>query len=445
MKSRFAAVLACSCVGIALNNGCSFGDLDYLRAERDRSGGGAGSASGGVGGTAPSSGGTALGGSPGINSGGGVSTSGGASGGSEPTAGEGGASSGQAGAAEVENGGSAGGKEGGTGGEVSPSGGGGDGGSAGAEGGALATGGGPPSNTVTYGVDGQSCSGGLECPGGGSCCHRILVPAGSFAQGTSSDANALADEKPAHTATLKAFELDEFEVTVGRLRPFVEVYDGTLPDVGAGAYLAVAGSGWQAGFVAEMPDSRAALEAQLNCDVGNYQTWTTQAGARDGFPLNCVSWYVALAFCIWDGGRLPTEAEWERASAGGDEERLYPWGSQAPDFSVHAVANCRGDGVAGCAPSDLLAVGSRPGGKGKWGHEDLAGSLWEWTLDHYDATYYQSVGTCSDCVNLGALTPRVIRGGNFTNVAQSLRGTGRASKAASVADPYAGFRCARSP
>jgi formylglycine-generating enzyme required for sulfatase activity len=48
-------------------------------------------------------------------------------------------------------------------------------------------------------------------------------------------------------------------------------------------------------------------------------------------------------------------------------------------------------------------------------------------------------------VNLGALTPRVIRGGNFTNVAQSLRGTGRASKAASVADPYAGFRCARSP
>jgi formylglycine-generating enzyme required for sulfatase activity len=167
------------------------------------------------------------------------------------------------------------------------------------------------------------------------------------------------------------------------------------------------------------------------------------AGARESMPLNCVSWYVAFAFCIWDGGRLPTEAEWEKASAGGDSDRLYPWGAAAPDPATNVVANCLADGSSGCAPSDLLAVGSRPAGAARWGHQDLAGNLWEWTFDYYDATYYQSIGTCNDCASLAGSTPRVIRGGNFTSLATSVRGTTRASKPPNAADAYAGFRCAR--
>jgi formylglycine-generating enzyme required for sulfatase activity len=261
--------------------------------------------------------------------------------------------------------------------------------------------------------------------------------------GTNSDANALADEKPPHTTKVSAFDLDEFEVTVGRFRRFAEVYDGTLPKPGSGGAPQAAASGWQTAYAAQMPGSQGALMAQLNCDAGGYQTWTEGAGVRETMPLNCVSWYVALAFCIWDGGRLPTEAEWERASAGGDAERLYPWGATAPDPATNVVANCTADGVSGCMPTDLLAVGSRPDGAGRWGHQDLAGSLWEWTLDYYDATYYQAIGTCNDCVNTGGSTPRVIRGGNFTSLAKSVRATTRASKPPNAVDPYAGFRCAR--
>lgn len=387
-----------------------------------------------------------LGGSGGRNetNGGATGESGRASGGEQN--GAGGTSAGQTGTGgESESGGQAGagGDAIGGGGAGAAAGAAGEGGAAGAEGGAGT--GGTPGNPITYGVNGQSCAKGLSCPGGNSCCRRFAVPAGSFSMGTNTDPEAVSDEKPPHATTLKAFELDEFEVTVGRMRSFVEIYDGTLPKTGAGAHPANSSSGWQIAFAASMPSSRAELEEQLNCDPGSYQAWTTQAGVRENFPINCVSWYVALAFCIWDGGRLPTEAEWEMASAGGSEERLYPWGATTPDLAVHAVANCRGDGTTGCLPADLLAVGSRAQGKGKWNHQDLAGSLWEWTLDHYDPTYYQSVGTCTDCMDLSATTPRAIRGGNFTSTVKTLRATGRASKAPITSDPYTGFRCARSP
>jgi formylglycine-generating enzyme required for sulfatase activity len=298
---------------------------------------------------------------------------------------------------------------------------------------------------IVYGLLGQSCSGGLQCGAAVDCCQRLEVPGGTFQMGTNSDANAQPDEKPPHAATLAAFMLDAFEVSVGRFRRFVEAYDGTLPGAGSGAHPKLSGSGWRADFNAEMPSSRAALEAQISCDIGSYQTWTTQPGVRETMPMNCVNWYLAFAFCIWDGARLPTEAEWEMASAGGDEERIYPWGSDGPSYTEEVVANCQGDGVTGCSPADLLPVGSRAKGVGRYGHWDLAGNLWEWTLDHYDATFYQSIGTCNDCAALAATTPRSLRGGNFTSLPKFLRASGRASKAPRTTDPYAGFRCARTP
>jgi formylglycine-generating enzyme required for sulfatase activity len=238
--------------------------------------------------------------------------------------------------------------------------------------------------------------------------------------------------------------MDKFEVTVGRFRSFVLAFDGTMPQVGMGAHPKVTNSGWQVGYDANMPASNGALLASINCSVGNYQTYTETEGVRETMPMNCVSWYVAFAFCIWDGGRLPTEAEWEMAASSGSKEYRFPWGDGDPDPTLHAVMNCMGDGVSGCTPSDLLAVGSRPSGANTWGHLDLAGSLWEWTLDYYSASYYGAVGTCTNCSNLYGTTPRVIRGGNFTNALNALRATGRASKAPVTVDPYAGFRCVRS-
>lgn len=304
----------------------------------------------------------------------------------------------------------------------------------------------PP--TMVYNVVGQSCGTGLDCQQGISCCAQIEIPSKTFTMGTNTDSSASADEKPAHKATLDTFLMDKFEVSVGRMRRFVQAFDGTLPQTNAGAHPQIPNSGWRVDYDANMPRSSANLREKINCNIGQYQTWTETAGARETMPANCVSWYVAFAFCVWDGGRLPTEAEWEVAAANGEDGLRYPWGNSTPAADKHAVFDCLGDGVIGCTPNDILPIGSRINGANKWGHLDLAGSVWEWTLDYYDATYYQAIGTCAacacnNCSNLSELTPRVIRGGGFTSTGNMLRATARASKSPISADAYTGFRCVR--
>jgi formylglycine-generating enzyme len=94
--------------------------------------------------------------------------------------------------------------------------------------------------------------------------------------------------------------------------------------------------------------------------------------------MNCLTWYQAFAFCIWDDARLPTEAEWEYAARGGDEERLYPWG-YVPDSSR-----------VNCASGSVIRVGEAGAGRdsGRWGHVDLVGNVWEWARDRYDPSFY---------------------------------------------------------
>ena len=74
-------------------------------------------------------------------------------------------------------------------------------------------------------------------------------------------------------------------------------------------------------------------------------TWTISPGANERKPLNWVSFYIAFAFCVWDDGRLPSEAEWNYAAAGGDEqEGRYPWGAGLDQTC--AVYQCAPDGFA---------------------------------------------------------------------------------------------------
>jgi len=261
---------------------------------------------------------------------------------------------------------------------------------------------------------------------------------GRSEDGTDAYDGGYSDEQPEHSVTVDTFYLDKYEVTVGRFRAFVEQYDGTPPPVGAGAHPSIAGTGWDSAWDDAMPATQAELMDHLHCSPGS-ETWTDTADTNETYAINCVNWYEAQAFCAWDGGRLPTEAEWEYAAAGGNENRLYPWGSAAPDASL---ANCYYGGN-----TLLLAVGSRPLGAGRWGQQDLAGGVWEWTFDWYDESWYSNASaTEQDACNVTTATYRALHGGAWASLGDSyLRAACRSHLFPLHWSYGAGLRCARTP
>lgn len=310
----------------------------------------------------------------------------------------------------------------------------------------------------------KSCTGGsganAACGGGHDCCEMRAVPGGTY--------NRFND--PDFPATVSPFILDTFEVTAGRFRAWVEATDGNLrstaPAPGAGANPHVPNSGWRSEWTSQLPTSRSEVDKLLGpeeCQVGTDLTqygaltwWTTEVDsavksskanrdnptilaentkeALDGKALNCVPWYVLFAFCVWDGGRMPTDAEWGFATAGGSEQRPFPWGSvdkndlaeignnnQLSFVPVYAagqnyvVASLWDKSVGGNVypdnyvytygtkfgtPTDnathMAPVGKKPAGNGKWGHSDLSGGVYEWMLDEGPIR----PGKCNDCANV---------------------------------------------
>jgi formylglycine-generating enzyme required for sulfatase activity len=242
--------------------------------------------------------------------------------------------------------------------------------------------------------------------------------------------------------------LDRFEITVGRFRKFVGAYPGNKPMANAGAHPLIPGSGWSSSWDASLPADQAALKSAVKCD-STYQTWTDTAGANENMPMNCINWFEAFAFCAWDGGRLPTEAEWNYAAAGGSEQREYPWSTPPNSTTIdasYAVYNCLGDGSAAgsCVFADILKVGSKsPKGDGRWGQADLGGSVWEWNLDGYQNPYAELI--CNNCANILSIFGRVIRGGSWFFSASFLLSSGRYFSTPDLLGSYFGARCARAP
>ena len=267
------------------------------------------------------------------------------------------------------------------------------------------------------------------------CCARRTVPGGTFAR-SFDVATDLLYADASNTATVSPFVLDRFEVTVARFRAFVDRGSGTqvtAPAAGEGARETIPGSGWDASWTARLSADQAGLLASINCepDMGR-QTWTDAPGPTDARPMNCVSYYLAFAFCVWDGGWLPTEAEWNFAAAGGDEQRAYPW-STPPGLLNQDCARAR----YGACPGNTTVPGAlSPAGDGRWEHADLAGNVWEWVLDH-GGTY---TNPCIDCANLAPTdASTMIRGGSFFDTPTTLRVPNRiATGGLSTA---IGFRC----
>jgi formylglycine-generating enzyme required for sulfatase activity len=271
-----------------------------------------------------------------------------------------------------------------------------------------------------------------------SCGLSVFVPGGTFLRNG-------ADSR--YPTTLSPYRLDKYEVTVGRFRHFVAAWEaGWRPPSGSGKHTHLASgtgltgeTGWSSQWTAKLPDYTNTygyvyswdwyLRAN-NPNVTPRQTWTSQPGANERKAQNNLDWYSLYAFCIWDGGFLPTEAEREFAASGGPREYDYPWGNQNPFGRV--VAN---------GATAVADVGSLPSGNGLWGHSDLIGNVYEWVLDHF-ANY--TTGAATDPLLVAFGSSASIRGGGYSSNwvmghsrNQLVRNTGLRADV--------GGRCARAP
>ncbi len=233
--------------------------------------------------------------------------------------------------------------------------------------------------------------------------QMTLIPAGDFIMGSDT---GNADEKPAHKVFLDVFYIDKYKVTNALYKMCVDAHVCSAPQF-SNSYLRPTYYG----------DSR-----------------------YDDFPVVGVNWYMSKAYCEWRGARLPSEAEWEKAARGPDG-RTYPWGEGIDQIRANYNNNNDPNYVG-----DTSKVDAYPNGVSAYGIFDMAGNVWEWTMDLYDANYYASL-TLPVANPLGPTSGqyRVIRGGSWNSNAYALRSARRSWNTPANANVYIGFRCARNP
>jgi len=263
-----------------------------------------------------------------------------------------------------------------------------------------------------------------SCHGLGTCAQgdcvdtvrgRVRVPAGVFYMGCNGALDKLcaAPEEPQHKVELDAYWID-------------------ISEVSHATYKACVVSG--------------ACEAPVaNVSGGVYGTSNTAKR-----PINGVNWAEAVTFCKWRGGRLPTEAEWEKAARGGCEKHaaqdcakampVWPHGNSpaaCPDVVVSL------SGKHGCGNHATADVGARPKNASPYGVRDMAGNVMEWVHDVYDKTYYTNPPSKNPKGPAASSTSvRVRRGGGFASVANDVRASARNGVAVKDSDRYTGVRCA---
>ncbi len=214
----------------------------------------------------------------------------------------------------------------------------------------------------------------------------VMIPAGEFLMGSKEDEGE-PSERPQHVVHLPVFFIDKTEVTWRQFRKYADA-------TGAGIPL------------------------------------TPIWGTPDDYPASFILWKEAKGYCAWIGGRLPTEAEWEKAARGTDG-RKYPWGNEWDQERCNSISG---------GPHRPEGVGSFPGCVSPYGVLDMSGSMWEWCDDWYGERYY-SESLSLDPQGPASGTRRIIRGGAWMSQPLWLRTAYRFNVPPTTRKADHGFRC----
>ncbi len=249
--------------------------------------------------------------------------------------------------------------------------------------------------------------------------EMVYIPSGNFKMGGNSK-QAEKDEYPNNTISIKAFFMDEHEVTNAQFQKFVNAtnyittaeqkpdWDDLKEQLPPGTPPPPADQLIAASLVFTPP--------QHEVNLADYsQWWSWVAGAnwkhpygpksnlneKENFPVVHISWKDALAYCKWAGKRLPTEAEWEYASKGGLIDAIYPWGNQNIDSGFPKAntwngkfpyINTKADNFEELAPVKSFKPNN-------YKLYDMAGNVWEWCADWYKNDYYNDLKNSGNPIN----------------------------------------------
>lgn len=302
------------------------------------------------------------------------------------------------------------------------------------------------------------------------------IPGGNFLLGAT-DNEGRPDEYPQHPVEVDGFWMDETEVTNAQFKKFVDAtgyvttaerdvdWEELKKQLPPGTPKPADSLLVAASLVFISPAGPVSMD-----DASQWWRWKKGANWRqpqgpgssikgkEAFPVVHVSWEDAQAYCKWAGKRLPTEAEWEVAARGGKEDVTYPWGTEKVEASkpkantwqgVFPVQNTAWDGYTGAAPVKTFAPNS-------YGLYDMAGNVWEWCSDWYDANYYKTLangvtenpqGPASSYDPDDPYTPkRSLRGGSFLcndSYCSGYRVARRMKSSPDTGLEHTGFRCVR--